>query len=226
MAKRSIVQPGNSLFDRKEQAQQKKQALLREAVRVFNQRGYENASLEDVARNLKISKAALYYYFGSKQEILYECFSMSFDIWDEALEYAIAHGTTGRDKIEIYIRRYIAQGLRELHPTINVREQEALAPEFRQKLAKRRRSRRNLVRQIIADGIKDHSIRDCDSRIAVSVITGAISWLFRVYRPEGALTAEAFADQSVRLMLDGLAGERSRTSVTARTATKADEAVS
>jgi AcrR family transcriptional regulator len=226
MARRSIVQPGNSLFDRKEQAQQKKQALLREAVRVFNQRGYENASLEDVARNLNISKAALYYYFSSKQEILYECYSMSFDIWDEALEYAIAHGATGRDKIEIYIRRYIAQGLNELHPTINVREQGALAPEFRQKLAKRRHSRRNRLRQIIADGIKDRSIRDCDARIAVSVITGAISWLFRVYRPDGELTGEAFADQAVRLMLDGLAGERGRTSTAAGAATKVGVAVS
>lgn len=210
MAKRAAASSGNSLFNRKEQAQQKKQALLREAVRVFNQRGYANASLDDVARNLNITKAALYYYFRSKQEILYECYCMSFDVWDEALEYAIAHGRNGRDKIEIYIRRYIALGLGVLLPTINVREQEALAAEFRQKLARRRRTRRNLLRQIIAEGIKDGSIRNCDPRIAVSVIAGAISWLFRVYRPEGDLSMEDFADQAVHLMLNGLAATKTR----------------
>ena len=226
MAKTPIATPGNSLFDRKEQAQQKKQALLREAVRVFNQLGYENASLDDVARNLNITKAALYYYFRSKQEILDECYSTSFDLWDEALEYAIAHGETGREKLETYIRRYIGHGLGELHPTINVREQEALAPKFRQKLAKRRRSRRDRVRQIITDGIQDGSIRECDARLAVSVITGAISWLFRVYRPDGGLSAEAFADQAVRLLLDGLAAERGRAGSAAKRAARSDVAVS
>ncbi|HWD23526.1 MAG TPA: TetR/AcrR family transcriptional regulator [Burkholderiales bacterium] len=210
MAKRPSAKPTNPLFDRKEQAQQKKQALLQEAVRVFNQRGYANASLEDVARNLNITKAALYYYFRSKQEILYECYCMSFDVWDEALEHAIAHGRNGRERVEIYVRRYIALGLGVLLPTINVREQEALAPEFRQKLARRRRTRRNLLRQIIADGIKDGSIRDCDPRIAVSVIAGAISWLFRVYRPDGDLSVEDFANQAVHLLLNGLATAKSR----------------
>lgn len=215
MAKRPAPAPAISLFDKKQRAQQKKQALLREAVRVFNQRGYANASLDDVARNLNITKAALYYYFRSKQEILYECYCMSFDVWDDALEYAIEHGRNGRERVEIYIRRYISLGLGVLLPTINVREQEALSPEFRQKLARRRRTRRNLLRQIIADGIKDGSIRDCDPRIAVSVIAGAISWLFRVYRPEGDLSVEDFADKAVHLMLNGLAAAKSEVTAAA-----------
>ena len=49
-----------SLFDRGEQYKRKKQELLRAAVRVFNQSGAVNTSLEDVARELGITKAAIY----------------------------------------------------------------------------------------------------------------------------------------------------------------------
>src|SRR4051812_6958225 len=62
-------------LDRDRQFHLKKLELLRAAVRVFNQRGATNTSLEDVAKELGITKAALYYYFESKQDILLACYT-------------------------------------------------------------------------------------------------------------------------------------------------------
>lgn len=193
-------------FDRKAQFRQKKRALLEEAVRVFNQHGYANAALEDVAANLNISKAALYYYFKSKQEILYECYAQSFDIWEGALAEAQAHGRTGREKVEIYIRRYLENGLGELHPMLVIRDQEALSPEYRQKIERRRRTLRNRLREFVAEGIADGSLARCNPKLAVTIIGASISWLLRMYRPDGELTPAVFAEEAVGLLLGGLAG--------------------
>jgi AcrR family transcriptional regulator len=195
-------------FDRRAQRRHKRLALLNEAARAINERGYATASLEDVAHTLGISKAAVYYYFRNKQEILYECYQMSFDIWEAALAEARRRGRTGRERVEIYIRRYLEAGLDALQPVILVREQEALEPPYRQKIEKRRRALRDQLRALIAEGIADGSLAPCNPKPAVTIIGAAISWLLRMYRADGELGREAFIDQAVRLLLDGLAGGR------------------
>ena len=209
---RGTTRPGpgaagpNNAFDRRKLHRDKRLALLNEAARVINERGYATASLEDVARTLGISKAAVYYYFRNKQEILYECYLMSFDIWEAALAEARQRGRSGRERVEIYIRRYLEAGLDTLQPVILVREQEALEAPYRQRIEKRRRSLRNELRGFVAEGISDGSLAPCNPKPAVTIIGAAISWLLRMYRPDGELGREAFIDEVARLLLDGIAG--------------------
>lgn len=206
-----VVKPSPAgAFDRVTQHQHKRQALLHAAAQMFNERGYATASLETVATNLNISKAAVYYYFKSKQEILFECYQMSFDVWERALERAQAEGRTGREKLEIYMRGYFEAGLDSLQPLIVIREWEALEPELREKIGSRRRALRDQVRDIIAEGVEDGSLAPCEPRIAVTIINASISWLLRTYRPDGAISRGAFIDEIIRLLLDGMGTRRAR----------------
>jgi len=191
-------------FDRAAQHQSKRLALLQAAAQMFNERGYATASLETVATNLHISKAAVYYYFKSKQEILFECYQMSFDVWDAALEAAHLEGRTGRDKLEIYMRRYFEAGIDSLQPLIVIREWEALDPEARGKIGARRRLLRDQVRDIVAEGVADGTLAQCDPRIAVTIINAAISWLLRTYRSDGKLPRDKFISEVMGLLLNGI----------------------
>lgn len=191
-------------FDRDAQREQKRRALLHEAARLINERGSGSVSLEDVGSGLSISKAAVYYYFRSKQELLFECYSMSFDVWEAALDDAEARGGNGADRVEIFIRRYLGDGLAALQPMILVREQETLQPAMRQKVERRRRALRNRLRGFIAQGIADGSLRALEPRIATTIIGAAISWLLRTYRREGGLAQDAFIDDAVGLLLGGM----------------------
>ncbi|WP_170984766.1 TetR/AcrR family transcriptional regulator [Roseomonas sp. AR75] len=191
-------------FDRDAQREQKRRALLHEAARLINARGAGAVSLEDVGSGLSISKAAVYYYFRSKQDLLAECYSMSFDVWEGALDAAEAAGSTGAAKVELFIRRYLADGLSALQPMILVREQEALQAPLRQRVEKRRKALRNRLRGFIAQGVADGSFRPLDARVATTVIGAAISWLLRTYREDGPLSREAFIESAVGLLLQGM----------------------
>lgn len=192
-----------SLFDRGDQYQRKKQELLRAAVRVFNQNGAVNTSLEDVARELGITKPAIYYYFESKQEILYECYCMSLDVADEIVAHAHRHGSTGRDKLRLYIRRFVELGLSELNPTMGLRQQLTLEPRYLKKLVGRRRVHRDGVRALIAEGVKDGSIVNCNPAVLQSIIAGAHSWLFMSFRRDGEMSAAEMAEAVTELMAGG-----------------------
>ena len=54
--------------------------ILRSAAAAFRRRGYHGASVDQIARALHMTKGNLYYYFESKEEILYFCHDYSLDI--------------------------------------------------------------------------------------------------------------------------------------------------
>lgn len=195
---------GGHAFDRKAQREQKRLALLHEAARLINAHGAGSVSLEDVGSGLSISKAAVYYYFRSKQDLLFECYSMSFDVWEAALDEAQEQGDSGARKIEIFLRRYLTDGLSALQPMILVREQEALQATLRQKVERRRRALRNRLREFIAEGMRDGSLLTVNAKVASTIIGAAISWLLRTYRAEGDLPQATFIDDAVGLLLRGM----------------------
>ncbi|MGD0760671.1 MAG: helix-turn-helix domain-containing protein, partial [Candidatus Sulfotelmatobacter sp.] len=60
-----------------------RQEILRTAARLFQQRGYDATSMNDVAAALKLSKGGLYHHFQSKDEILFEIMNHAMDITEE-----------------------------------------------------------------------------------------------------------------------------------------------
>jgi len=194
----------NQAFDKKAQHHQKRLALVHEAARLLNTRGAASLSLDEVGSSLNISKAAIYYYFKSKQELLFECYSLSFEVWESALDEGQRGGTSGRQKLEIFVREYLHRGLSALQPVIFVREQEALESPFRQKVEARRRALRNGIRAFVEEGIADRSLRQVDARISSTIIGASISWLLRTYQPGAGLDQAAFVAEAVTQLLRGL----------------------
>jgi len=70
---------GDSVPNRDEQFELKRQVVLRTAARTYSQRGFYETTLADIADELNISKPTLYYYFKSKDDILFECHRIGID---------------------------------------------------------------------------------------------------------------------------------------------------
>lgn len=83
----------------------RRRAVLRTAARVFSARGYRQATLEDVARALKVTRPALYHYARSKDELLHEAGSIAQAELDAALA-AAAEAPCGRERLRDFFRRY------------------------------------------------------------------------------------------------------------------------
>ncbi|MGW8282656.1 MAG: TetR/AcrR family transcriptional regulator, partial [Gemmatimonadota bacterium] len=61
------------------------------------------------------------------------------------------------------------------------------------------------LRRMIDLGIEQGEFRTVDSKLATFAILGAINWIARWYRPEGAIKAEALGEQFADYLLEGLA---------------------
>ena len=96
---------GKLLPAREEQYELKRRAALEAAANAFNEFGFYKTSLGDIAAVLGVTKAALYYYFKSKDEILFECHTL-------AIQAMTNLPTTGRNmsglqKVETFVRGYV-----------------------------------------------------------------------------------------------------------------------
>jgi AcrR family transcriptional regulator len=194
----------NVVVSRDEQFRLKRNALLREAARAFSGRGYHNTSLDDVAAVLGVTKAALYHYVRSKQEILFECHMMSLDLGDEALEYARRHGRTGLEQTTLLARRYIELITGEMGRFAVLSEYDALDSDSRAVVGRRRDQFELALREMVARGGTDGSIRGVDPKLAVFYFMGAVNWMTRWFRPDGELSGVDIAAGFSDLLVESL----------------------
>ncbi|KDC66175.1 TetR/AcrR family transcriptional regulator [Bordetella bronchiseptica] len=200
---------GADLPSRDEMFQVKRRALIREAGKSFSRLGYHNASLDDVARALHVSKPALYYYVKDKNEILFECHNFALDLGDRAMEEARAAQATAFGRLREFVFRYVHMINGELgsyavltEPATSLREPE------RQAILKRRRQFDSALRQWVNEAIADGDIADNDPGLVVAFFMGAINQIPLWFNPEGPIPGEQVARIFSNLISCGMRGER------------------
>jgi len=192
------------VLSREQQFSLKRAALLREAGRAFSLHGYHSTSLDDVAKTLDVTKAALYYYVKNKQEILFECHMMSLDFGEEAMKYSEEHGKTGLEKILLLVDRYVRTITSEMGSFAVLREYDALEPQNKAIVGKRRDKFDRAFRKLISEGMSDGTVRVVDPKLTVFFFMGSINWMTRWFTPEGPRSGEEIAKQLVDLVRGAL----------------------
>src|ERR1700759_1768900 len=164
-------------FDRDDQRNRKRDAVLRAAASAFNRRGYANTSLDDIAASLGVTKPTLYQYFSSKQEILYRCHQRALDQGDAGVAQAEVHRGTGLEKLFIYLQTYMRGFFGEIGAGPVLTDVDSLTPANRKKVVERRARISAAATRFIAQGVKDGSIVNCDSKLAGLFALSVVNWM-------------------------------------------------
>ena len=186
----------------------KRRAALETAARAFNERGFYKTSLDDVAAELNVTKPALYYYFRSKDEILYECHSAAIQsITDGPLDLG-DRDASGLEKIEQLVRRYVAMIVQSFGRCLVL---VGTQPLERQNAAKCRAGRRginDLLVRLVREGIDDGSIAPCDPKLAAYFVFGALNWIAHWYDEGGRCSLEEVTERALLFVKGGLSAKQ------------------
>lgn len=170
----------------------KREAILREASLSFNRRGFHGTSLDDIAKKLGVTKAAIYYYFPNKQSLLKACFEHAMKAAFANLERARHEGKSGRERLRITLAGYLEHIISDLSVSVVTMEDDVLPNEAA--AVKRERDRfEHALRDLVREGIKDGSIVPCDPKLVVFGILGAVNWVPRWYREGGGWSTHQLA---------------------------------
>jgi AcrR family transcriptional regulator len=181
----------------------RKQRILDTAARVFHQKGYRTATLDDVAQELGLTKAALYHYFSSKEDLLSAIYIQALEnFFAKAYEIG-ALGLPPREKLRLLVRNHIQGIIIENLPMFAVffSEENQLPEKDFQRIRLEKRKYTQVVVDIIEEGIAGGAFRKLDSTLMAHGIIGMCNWIYKWYRPDRAGHGpEAIADLFLELL--------------------------
>src|SRR5271169_2328438 len=85
--------------------------ILDYAAEVFAEKGYEGASMRDLSRLSGMSLAGLYYYFDSKEKLLYHIQKHTFTTIVERLRERLAASSDPEERIRIFVHNHVEYAL-------------------------------------------------------------------------------------------------------------------
>jgi AcrR family transcriptional regulator len=88
-------------------AERKRRDILRSAAHAFKKKGYSATTMEDIASELLMTQGSLYYYFKSKEEILFACHEYSMEHILTSLEWVSAADATAAAKIRTLVAEHV-----------------------------------------------------------------------------------------------------------------------
>ena len=203
--KRAPASPWRKARDRDHDREIKREAVLRIAAQIFNEKGFHATSLDEVAERLNVTKPTLYYYVKSKDEILAECVRTGLEMMQNAIARAGESGGTALDKLVAAMRQYAEIVTMDFGMCLIRVGEDPLPPESRNALRHLKAEIDHEFRHLIELGIADGSLRQVDPKLAAFTLAGALSWIGRWYRADGELTPEQIADQCIGVLLGGIA---------------------
>ncbi len=185
------------------------QKIIDTAVELFHRKGYRSTTLDDVSRELGVTKAALYHYVSSKEKLLSV-------IYIQALEnifrnvYPISEEDLPPDeKLRRIIRNHVKEIIIQSLPMFAVffSEESQLPKEEFQKIRDEKKKYTKIIEEIIEEGISNGIFRKVDPRLQAYAIIGMCNWVYKWYKPEHTqYTPDRIADHFITLLETGYLG--------------------
>jgi len=178
--------------------------IIRTAAKLFADKGYENASIDEVADILKVSKPTIYYYLKNKEALLVEIVLLAIEQLDEMLDPA--PDSTGWQRAEDFARAYVRSLLDDLGRCMMRNANSWRGSEAAKRIRKAQRGLQQKLTDAIDLGVRDGSIRTESPTVLAMTIFGALHTVPVWYRKEGGLALDEIVDMTMRIILDGVRG--------------------
>jgi AcrR family transcriptional regulator len=198
-----------------------RQEILRTAARLFQQRGYDATSMNDVAAALKLSKGGLYHHFQSKDEILFEIMNHAMEITQERVLNPVRSIADPQERLRALIRLHIEVVLspRDREITVMLHENHPLPPALRKRINARKKDYIHFLESLMSEVQEKAQERAQEKvqnkahnqakgkvspRAAAFALLGMINWIYQWYKPEGELQAQSLVPQFTDLIFGGI----------------------
>jgi len=203
--RRASAQRQGSRFDRR------LALILKHATTVFFEKGYEGASLRDLSRATGMSLAGMYYYFQSKEELLYLIQKHTFSTIVERLRRRLEGVYDPEQRVRVFVLNHLEYFLANQQAMkVLSHEDDVLKNGFGQEVAALKREYYRLCMDLMEELKKQKGI-EFSSRIAVLSLFGMMNWIYTWHNPRTDADAGDLARQMGDIFLRGVASAATKT---------------
>ncbi|MGO1164440.1 TetR/AcrR family transcriptional regulator [Brucella sp. C7-11G] len=184
--------------------------ILEEAALLFGKDGFDNGSLSVVAERLGVSKAAVYHYFGSKQEIYDAIIIRTLEGLLIFVGNSVAASKGGEAKLKSFMTAHASYFEENYWSFVCmlIGYGGMANPGLKFEATQKRVEYESILRKIVAEGIADGTFRNVDVTTASHSVLSMLNWMVRWFNPNGPKRAEEFALEYFELLTLGLSSRQ------------------
>jgi TetR/AcrR family transcriptional regulator, cholesterol catabolism regulator len=182
--------------------------ILGHAIEVFCEKGYEGASMRDLSRATRMSLAGLYYYFESKERLLYLIQKHTFTTIIEQLQARLGPEKDVESRVRLIILNHLEYFLaNQKAMRVLSHEDEALKDGLGAEIAAMKREYYRVCVRLLDEFKRDRGL-EFNSRIAVLGLFGMMNWIYTWYNPRMDAEAKELAREMGDIFLRGISSRR------------------
>jgi AcrR family transcriptional regulator len=183
----------------------RKEQIIKASARLFREKGFEAASMRDIAKELGIEAASLYSHIKSKDELLETiCFRMADELLKAIVEVNDVY-FNAEEKLNSAIKNHVKIVTGDLDSSsVFIREWRRLPKEKLQEFIKLRNKYEDGFKQILVNGENENVFEAPDKKFAVLTILSAVNWITEWYSPKGNMTPDEISEHLSSFILTGL----------------------
>lgn len=180
--------------------------ILEAAARIFCEKGFDKASMGDIADAMGLTKAGLYHHIGSKEELLFEIMSYGMDLFEQKVLNRVMSIADPLERLRAALRGHVLLVIRDRpkEVTVILHESNALKGRYRDRINTRKKRYIRFLEKTFRELVKSGVARRVDPSVAAFAMLGMINWIYQWYRPGGRLDENALADALGDVLLGGI----------------------
>ncbi len=179
--------------------------IYNKAAEIFHEQGFDATSMSSIASAVDLTKAGLYYYIESKEDLLYAIMNFAMERLETLVIAPSREVVDPQQRLISIISRHarlLTEGSKAI--TILTDEIDGLKPKHRKQILDRKRAYLELVRDTLDALHAAGMLRDVNTTVAAFSMFGTLLWLPRWFDSAGALSSEQVTEQVVHIVTGGL----------------------
>jgi AcrR family transcriptional regulator len=185
---------------------QRHREILETAARLICERGYEATGVQDIAEACGLTKAGLYHHIRSKEHLLLEIQNYGMDVFEERVLGPVLPIVDPVERLKTCMEKNIALVTHgwSKEVTIILHEHATLTGQARSQINARKKRYVRFLESSFAEAIRDGRLRAVNPKVAAFAFLGMVLWIYKWYRPDGAIPADRLAREMQDLFFTGL----------------------
>lgn len=182
--------------------------ILKEAHDLFYEKGYEKASMREIAQRVGISKAAMYHHFTNKEEILFTLCLQAGEIVNENMERAIernqASSASPKDQLTDILLEYTTSYISiKNYIKILLYDVESLPEDKKRVVIDLEKTNFSRLKAFLDGLMRQGKLRSCNLTVLTFSLFSAVHWLYFWYRPDRDLSIQDIVEHIVDIFMQG-----------------------
>lgn len=180
--------------------------ILEAAARLICEKGYDAASIQDIADATGLTKAGLYHHIRSKESLLLEIQHYGMDVFEEKVLSQVVSIADPLERLKVCMEKnvlLVTHGWSK-EVTIILHEHATLTGEARSQINTRKKRYVRFLESSFAEAVRAGSIRPVNPKVAAFAFLGMVLWIYKWFRADGPISAEQLAREMQDLFFGGL----------------------